>query len=398
MRLAILDGFRGFFLLFMMIAHANAYLDAPLGRVNHHYFGWVEDAQGFVFISGLVVALVYARRLLRKGEAAMREGIGARIRKIYTYHAALILVFLAWALLLPLVGIEAEILAQQAEEPFLFTLASLFLVTGTLHMGILPMYIFFMIATPAVLVMFNTGRAPVVLAGSVLLWLLAQTGWPDLMQLPLEAAAAEAGHPFNLGIYFNIFGWQVLFVSGLWIGWLTATGRLDFARLKTPAMAQVFWIALAAFLVLGVFDVMAYTGWGDDGWRQMAYAAIDRGNLHILYVLAFAVDLYLVAWLVVAGPGSEWRGLSLAGRLIGWLFTREALVRLGQHSLQIFVAHVVIVYAMSIWAQGRDEPLAPMAANLALLASIGPLYAVAWLHERVKTRRALAAAARPTAG
>ena len=145
MRLAILDGFRGFFLLFMMIAHANAYLDAPLGRVNHHYFGWVEDAQGFVFISGLVVALVYARRLLRKGEAAMREGIGARIRKIYTYHAALILVFLAWALLLPLVGIEAEILAQQAEEPFLFTLASLFLVTGTLHMGILPMYIFFKI-------------------------------------------------------------------------------------------------------------------------------------------------------------------------------------------------------------------------------------------------------------
>ena len=62
MRLAILDGFRGFFLLFMMIAHANAYLGAPLGKFNHHYFGWVEDAQGFVFISGLVVALVYARR------------------------------------------------------------------------------------------------------------------------------------------------------------------------------------------------------------------------------------------------------------------------------------------------------------------------------------------------
>lgn len=393
MRLAILDGFRGFFLLFMMIAHANAYLNAPLGRFNHHYFGWVEDAQGFVFISGLVVALVYSRRLLRKGEAAMREGIAARIRTIYTYHASLILFFLACALLLPLVGIQAEILAQQADEPFVFTLASLLLTTGTLHMGILPMYIFFMIATPAVLVMFNTGRAPVVLAGSIALWLLAQTGWPDLMQLPVEAAAAEAGHPFNLGIYFNIFGWQALFVAGLWIGWLTANKRLDLSRLRTPAMAQVFWIALAAFLILGIFDVMAYTGWGDDGWRRMVYASIDRGNLHIIYVVAFAVNLYLVTWLVVAGPYSEWLGLSFAGRFIGWLFTRDALVRLGQHSLQIFVAHIIVVYAMSLWAQGRDEPLAPMVANLVLLSSIAPLYAVAWLHDRMKERRALAAAA-----
>lgn len=391
MRLAILDGFRGFFLLFMMIAHANAYLGAPLGKFNHHYFGWVEDAQGFVFISGLVVALVYARRLLRKGEAAMREGIGARIRKIYTYHAALILVFLAGALLLPLVGLQADILRQQAEEPFVFTLASLFLLTGTMHMGILPMYIFFMIATPAVLVMFQTGRAPVVLAGSIALWLVAQTGWPDLLQLPVEAAAAEAGHPFNIGIYFNIFGWQALFVAGLWIGWLVANRRLDLGRLKTPAMTQVFWIALAAFLVLGIFDVMAYTGWGGEGWRRLAFASIDRGNLHIIYVVAFAVNLYLVTWLIVAGPSSEWRGLQVAGRFIGWLFTRDALVRLGNHSLQIFAAHILVVYALSLWAQGR-EPLAPMAANLVLLASIAPLYGVAWLHDRVKERRALAEA------
>jgi len=393
MRFAILDGFRGFFLLFMMIAHANAYLSAPLGKWNHHYFGWVEDAQGFVFISGLVVALVYARSLLRKGEAAMREGIGARVRKIYTYHAALILFFLACALLLPLIGIQADILRQQAEEPFVFTLASLFLITGTLHMGILPMYIFFMIATPAVLVMFHTGRAPVVLAGAIALWLLAQTGWPDLMQLPVEAMAAEAGHAFNIGIYFNIFGWQALFVTGLWIGWLVTNRQLDLDRLKTPAMAQVFWIALAAFLMLGVFDVMAYTGWGEDGWRRMVYASIDRGNLHPVYVVAFAVNLYLVAWLVIAGPSSEWRVLALVGTFTGWLFTRNALVRLGQHSLQIFVAHIVLVYALSLWAQDR-EPLEPMAANLLLLTSILPLYAVAWLHDRVKERRALAAEAR----
>ncbi|MEI4471218.1 OpgC family protein [Frigidibacter sp. MR17.24] len=375
MRLNILDGFRGFFLVFMMVAHANAYLDAPLGHINHHYFGWVEDAQGFVFISGLVVGLVYAKRLVRKGAGAMRAGIFARVRTIYSYHAGLILLFLAAALLLPLAGVEAQILRQPAEEPLVFTLAQALLLTGTLHMGILPMYIIFMLATPAVLVMFSRGQGVVVLAASICLWLVAQTGWPDLAQLPVEGALSAAGHGINLGIYFNVFAWQALFVGGLWLGWLMAEGRLDLDRLKRPEMRAVFWIALAAFLVLGTLDVMAWSGAGDEGWRRMIFANIDRGNLAPIYVVAFAVNLYLVTWLVVAGPTSGNRGLAWAGEAFRWLFTREALVMLGRHSLQIFAAHVVLVYLLSIAMAERT--LAPMAANGALLAMLVPLWLVA---------------------
>lgn len=64
-RLTVIDGFRGFFLLFMGVFHFNTVLDTVLGKVNHHNVGWVEDAQGFVFISGLVVGLVYGRKHLR---------------------------------------------------------------------------------------------------------------------------------------------------------------------------------------------------------------------------------------------------------------------------------------------------------------------------------------------
>ncbi|MEO1294186.1 MAG: OpgC domain-containing protein, partial [Pseudomonadota bacterium] len=55
MRLPIIDGFRGFFLLFMMVIHTNDEVNSIIGKLNHHYFGWVENAQGFTFISGLVV-------------------------------------------------------------------------------------------------------------------------------------------------------------------------------------------------------------------------------------------------------------------------------------------------------------------------------------------------------
>jgi hypothetical protein len=57
LRLTVIDGFRGMFLVFMVIIHANGILKTTFGKLNHHYFGWVEDAQGFVFMSGLVVGL-----------------------------------------------------------------------------------------------------------------------------------------------------------------------------------------------------------------------------------------------------------------------------------------------------------------------------------------------------
>lgn len=50
MRFQIIDGFRGFFLFNMMVVHFNNYLNGRLPKLNHHFFGFVEDAQGFVFL------------------------------------------------------------------------------------------------------------------------------------------------------------------------------------------------------------------------------------------------------------------------------------------------------------------------------------------------------------
>lgn len=79
----------------MMIVHVNMQFDAVIGKLNHHYLGWVEDAQGFVFISGFVVGLVYGARLIRRGYDACRSSIFSRIKTIYSHQAGLILIFLA---------------------------------------------------------------------------------------------------------------------------------------------------------------------------------------------------------------------------------------------------------------------------------------------------------------
>ncbi|MBA3326144.1 MAG: OpgC domain-containing protein [Rhodobacteraceae bacterium] len=54
--------------------------DTLLGKIHQQFFGWVEDAQRFVFISGLVVGLVYGRQYLRTPSvAAMFGPIMARV-------------------------------------------------------------------------------------------------------------------------------------------------------------------------------------------------------------------------------------------------------------------------------------------------------------------------------
>ena len=67
-RVPLLDGLRGYFLVFMLLTHlfGGAY---ALVRVNHAELGFVQDAQGFVFLSGLLVGALYGRRMERHGFA-----------------------------------------------------------------------------------------------------------------------------------------------------------------------------------------------------------------------------------------------------------------------------------------------------------------------------------------
>lgn len=396
MRLTLLDGFRGYFLLFMTVAHANVYLDTFAGKVNHHYVGWVEDAQGFVFISGFVIGLVYTKRLVRKGADAMSGAVKARIFHIWRYHAALAILFLAAAVILPQVGIKADVLGQQAANPILFTLMELGLLTGTLHMGILPMYMIFMAVTPFVLKTFEKGNYLTVALLSGLAWVLAQTGLPDFAELPAETALKAAGHPVNIGIYFNVFGWQVLYMAGLLLGYLMATGKLDLGFFRRREAETLFWIALAAFAGFAVLDVMVYTKGFGLAFSKYVWGSFDRGNLHPVYVANFAVDLYLAAWLLNAGHAHANRAVRGVSDAVRWIFTRPAFVFLGQHALQVFTTQILVIYALSIWMEGHKP--GALEANITLLACLPPLYLAAWVHKRAKSRPAAQTAAAVAAG
>ena len=50
-RLAVLDGMRGYFLVFMLLNHLSFTGGLWLVHINHAELGFVQDAQGFIFLS-----------------------------------------------------------------------------------------------------------------------------------------------------------------------------------------------------------------------------------------------------------------------------------------------------------------------------------------------------------
>ncbi len=377
MRITIIDGFRGFFLVFMMIMHSNEVLKATIGKLNHHYFGWVEDAQGFVFLSGLVVGLVYGGRMIRKGNAVMKSAVWQRIRTIWSHQASLILIFLVAALLLP-AGIGNGILRFYQNEPVVFTTASMMLVTGSRHMGILPMYIFFMMVTPFVLRKLAAGQFATLATLSISLWLFAQTGITDVLTVYAETLAAEAGHPIRFGIFFNVFAWQIVFFGGLAIGYLMASNQLKTEFLYRPEVENAVWVALGAIICLGLLDRAVFDRWISEDFTNQFLSSVDRGNFSALFLLAFCLDLFVIVWLLGPGQTARSRLLSSTSRLFHRVFTWRPLVFLGQHSLHVFSAHILLVYILWLTLYGVEIP--PLIANGMLLLSPLPLYLAAYGH------------------
>jgi len=67
------------------------------------------------------------------------------------------------------------------------------------------------------------------------------------------------------------------------------------------------------------------------------------------------------------------------------LFSHRSLVFLGQHSLQVFAFHMLVVYLIDILFE--DRVLSPVLANACLLLCVVSLYFPAWLHSKVQARQ-----------
>jgi hypothetical protein len=395
-RVPLLDGLRGYFLLFMLLTHlfGGAY---PLVRVNHAELGFVQDAQGFVFISGLLVGVLYGRRMERFGFAGPARQIWRRAVELYLWMIGLMLAVLVLRAALPgaaAIWDEWLGLLPSGTTPVRLTAAAM--LYQPTFFDILPQYILYLAAAPLLLRLCMTGRPVAVLTGSVLLWLAVQLGIHLGLADGINSLLGRWQTGLTLRVAFNPLAWQVLFFSAMALGVMWTQGRLDVRRLLDPARpgpAMIAGIVVAFFALwrLGftfelVPKVMMLRFWIFE----------NRTEFSLVFLVNFIALAYLIAWVLVAGAASAARTVRAASTFLNSLFTLPFLCLMGRHSLQVYAWHVLVVY-LAAWFDGYFGPYGGVGRSFIALVCIVllplPAVFIEWRARRRMRRDAVAVAA-----
>lgn len=373
-RYGLIDGLRGFFLVFMLVNHLLFQGGYWMLHVNHNKLAYVEDAQGFVFLSGLMIGLVYGRKMLTLGYAEGRRLVWARAFQLYRYSIGIVFVVLIARAVLPdAARYRGNWLGHTAltGDPWRLAAIATFLFQPTV-MDILPQYVIYMLVAPPVLRWCLEGRVAAVATGSLLLWLAAQLGLQHALTDPLGDAITR-GDGQGLRTSFNLLGWQLVFFAGMIAGALTAARRIDWRRLFRADFAAPAVIALAVCVSLAPIRLTTAYGLLPQVMIDKSDALAIRGEFGPVYLVNFAAAAIGLTWLMIAGPDHPRTGVRRVAGAIRGLFALRFLRLLGRHSLYVYVWHVAIVYAVAY----GDQRWGPFAQWMKTLIAVGGIASLA---------------------
>ena len=359
-----LDALRGLLLMWMTLihlpTHVSVYANQPVG--------FVSAAEGFIFLSALLSGRVFGRKLETEGFSSVWKRLRMRALRLYIYHLLLLTVaftviaFLAVRTKQPsLQGLIDFYLAH----PIRGVITSLLLIYRPPLLDILPMYILFLLATPAVLYAGNRWGWEVIVAPSLVVWGAAQFG----LRLAFYNATIKAwGIPFGALGAFDLYAWQLLWAIGLWIG----SGKPRLVPLEVGRKT-----AILAALVITLFFAYSRRSYLWDLLNNGSWAVLtDKWHLGAFRLLNFAA----VATLFSAARD----------RLAKWI-SLQPLILLGRASLEVFCAHLLVCFAaLALVDDGSGLNAFQQAALIGSAMLV--LYGFAYLfskerHSSIKPRR-----------
>lgn len=367
-RVTVLDGLRGFLVLFMAWNHLWFQEGFALGWLHFGELGFVTSAQGFIFMAGLMVGLIHGRQALRAGVVPVRDRLVRRAGMVYACHLGLlVLLVLAICWLPDTQPAWGAMLGAFNEDGLAYALAAALLLYQPTYFDILPQYVLYLLVAPLLLHLVLTGRLWLVAASSLVLWLFVQMGGHLPIVAAIEPRLWLGETDLVLRGHFNPLAWQLLFVAGLLAGAACATGRLDPTRLFRPERTELLKIALLVLASLALWRIAISAGLPSAEMLDRIQAFERRGELGPIFPIALAATVYGVAWLLLAGPASPVPLARRAASFLHALWNHPLLVLVGRHALPVFVWHVVLVYAQILidrwWGPFGD----PWSSLLALL-------------------------------
>lgn len=382
-RYEILDGLRGYFLLTMLLNHLVFIGGHWMLSVNQNQLAFVESAQGFILLSGLLVGIIYGRMIATNGFEKVCRQSWVRASGIYRYAMGVIVVVLVLRAVLPDADrIWYDWLGDTSlDEPLRMAAVATLMFQPT-FMDILPQYIVYMAFAPFVIRLCVTGKWAYVVAGSLALWMAGQLG---LQKLVTEAVNSWLAGSDKQGIRasFNLFGWQIVFVAGLIAGVSTGTRRVEWAKIFRPEATRIPKLCLAICLFFLPLRIASAHGLLPQ-FVLVKFATMEiRADFGPVYVMNFAAAAIGFVWLLTAGPRHTNVWVRRMSVMLIWLFSSSFLRLLGRHSLQVYVWHVVIVY-MVFYIDQRTPEFSQVSKTLIVFVSIALLSLPALWRERAR--------------
>jgi hypothetical protein len=284
-RLAILDQLRGLCLVVMTIDHIGLFpslLEIFTGRSQL----WVTAAEGFFFISGIMIGLV-------RGRAAERVGLAAVTRKLWARAGRLYLVSIAFTTICLLLGyalMERHIPGVKYGLVYFDSTRELVVRVVTMlytysWVDFLPYYIIYLLISPLAIWLLMRGRWRWVVAASLIAWTA-----PLLIHLPAPSGLR----------------WQAYFFIGIVCGYHREAIRQRWLRVSNAARKRIGWrLVTVSAVMLTLSALLTLTTANNPGVYNLAMNTLNGVNGNPVYLALFQNDrtglLRLPIFLIVFG-------------------------------------------------------------------------------------------------
>jgi len=319
------DWLRGLAMVCVIVNHSK--IGSLLSWFSYERFWVVTAAEVFVLLSGIVLGMVYGRRLARDGWLVVVRGLTRRALLLYAVFVGVTVSILAMSAL----GIDVASVSAWDEraaawflDPWTMNAAAwrdiVLMRYGPWSLEIVGLYVWLLLAAvPCLLALRAAGWRPLVAASwAIYLWFRAT---PHL----LTNAEFE--------VIFPILAWQLLFVHGLVVGYHREQVAAFAARLP-KAVPIAAAAAAVLFMVFALCNPWSY----GPAWLHWSIVSPDRfTDLYARYFQLTELGFGRLLNLAVAMP--------LGYLLLGWFWPianrlQFVFVTLGQRSLGAFALHV----------------------------------------------------------
>ncbi|MBI5029632.1 MAG: OpgC domain-containing protein [Chloroflexi bacterium] len=296
-----IDLLRGFAVFVMVVNHFGGASWLYYITGNNSFF--VSGAEAFVFISGVVVGMVY-------GGIALKQGLSVAQRKAFERAWTLYKLTIILTLLLATVSTLFRLPwadSVSIDNPLTF-LIDVLLLRQTFYLSdVMLLYTFLMVAAVGALWLLLTGRTGWLQSISVMLW-----GGYQLYGIDVS------WHIQN-NTTFNLAAWQLLFFVGMAIGYHRETLKTALSTL--PRLPYLILSALLMAILVQIYST-------EGVWSNALFlkSAVAPGRL-LASVIVFQFA-YLMATML-------WKPIFAS---LGWL-----LMPLGQNALYAYTIHIALI-------------------------------------------------------